>query len=155
MLYCCTVATVHFTQWVHFMAFFFFLLFSFFVLLRSRKRSDSEDEEFAYKQSCTIAANQPRPGFDWNSSCRRDQNYKPTADYVGSSLSQIAEGKILESSDQPRLIPLHELFSCCIKKKWLDMQDLNEIKPRPVMSCFFGYYYFASLLGLGFFSLLM
>lgn len=137
------------------MAFFFFLLFSFFVLLRSRKRSDSEDEEFAYKQSCTIAANQPRPGFDWNSSRRRDQNYKPTADYVGSSLSQIAEGKILESSDQPRLIPLHELFSCCIKKKWLDMQDLNEIKPRPVMSCFLGYYYFASLLGLGFFSLLM
>ncbi|XP_041885574.1 LIM domain only protein 7 isoform X4 [Corvus kubaryi] len=67
----------------------------------SRKRSDSEDEEFAYKQSCTIPANQPRPGFDWNSSCRRDQNYKPTAEYVGSSLSQIAEGKILESSDQP------------------------------------------------------
>ncbi|XP_032907790.1 LIM domain only protein 7 isoform X3 [Catharus ustulatus] len=67
----------------------------------SRKRSDSEDEEFAYKQSCTIVANQPRPSFDWNSSCRRDQNYKPTAEYVGSSLSQIAEGKILESSDQP------------------------------------------------------
>ncbi|XP_032907789.1 LIM domain only protein 7 isoform X2 [Catharus ustulatus] len=66
-----------------------------------RKRSDSEDEEFAYKQSCTIVANQPRPSFDWNSSCRRDQNYKPTAEYVGSSLSQIAEGKILESSDQP------------------------------------------------------
>ncbi|XP_041327149.1 LIM domain only protein 7 isoform X4 [Pyrgilauda ruficollis] len=69
----------------------------------SRKRSDSEDEEFAYKQSCTIVANQSRPSFDWNSSCRRDQNYKPTAEYVGSSLSQIAEGKILESSDQPRL----------------------------------------------------
>ncbi|XP_077637489.1 LIM domain only protein 7 isoform X10 [Lonchura striata] len=67
----------------------------------SRKRSDSEDEEFAYKQSCTIVANQPRPSFDWNSSCRRDQNYKPAAEYVGSSLSQIAEGKILESSDQP------------------------------------------------------
>nr|XP_032603837.2 LIM domain only protein 7 isoform X13 [Taeniopygia guttata] len=67
----------------------------------SRKRSDSDDEEFAYKQSCTIVANQPRPSFDWNSSCRRDQNYKPTAEYVGSSLSQIAEGKILESSDQP------------------------------------------------------
>uniref|UniRef100_A0A8C3UHD3 LIM domain 7 n=1 Tax=Catharus ustulatus TaxID=91951 RepID=A0A8C3UHD3_CATUS len=66
-----------------------------------RCRSDSEDEEFAYKQSCTIVANQPRPSFDWNSSCRRDQNYKPTAEYVGSSLSQIAEGKILESSDQP------------------------------------------------------
>ncbi|XP_030127000.4 LIM domain only protein 7 isoform X16 [Taeniopygia guttata] len=66
-----------------------------------RKRSDSDDEEFAYKQSCTIVANQPRPSFDWNSSCRRDQNYKPTAEYVGSSLSQIAEGKILESSDQP------------------------------------------------------
>ncbi|XP_077637483.1 LIM domain only protein 7 isoform X2 [Lonchura striata] len=66
-----------------------------------RKRSDSEDEEFAYKQSCTIVANQPRPSFDWNSSCRRDQNYKPAAEYVGSSLSQIAEGKILESSDQP------------------------------------------------------
>lgn len=88
---------------------FFFLLCSFFVLLHSRKRSDS-DEEFAYKQSCTIV-NQPRPSFDWNSSCRRDQNYKPTAEYVGSSLSQIAEGKILESSDQPRLILLHELFS--------------------------------------------
>ncbi|XP_054127322.1 LIM domain only protein 7 isoform X2 [Melozone crissalis] len=66
-----------------------------------RKRSDSEDEEFAYKQSYTIVANQPRPSFDWNSSCRRDQNYKPTAEYVGSSLSQIAEGKILESPDQP------------------------------------------------------
>ncbi|XP_039570531.1 LIM domain only protein 7 isoform X21 [Passer montanus] len=67
----------------------------------SRKRSDSEDEEFAYKQSCTIVANQSRQSFDWNSSCRRDQNYKPTAEYVGSSLSQIAEGKILESPDQP------------------------------------------------------
>ncbi|CAN8196183.1 unnamed protein product [Coccothraustes coccothraustes] len=67
----------------------------------SRKRSDSEDEEFAYKQSCTIVTNQPRSSFDWNSSCRRDQNYKPTAEYMGSSLSQIAEGKILESSDQP------------------------------------------------------
>nr|XP_026649555.1 LIM domain only protein 7 isoform X7 [Zonotrichia albicollis] len=67
----------------------------------SRKRSDSEDEEFAYKQSYTIVANQPRPSFDWNSSCRRDQNYKPTAEYVGRSLSQIAEGKILESPDQP------------------------------------------------------
>ncbi|XP_077029715.1 LIM domain only protein 7 isoform X9 [Agelaius phoeniceus] len=67
----------------------------------SRKRSDSEDEDFAYKQSYTIVANQPRPSFDWNSSCRRDQNYKPTAEYLGSSLSQIAEGKILESSDQP------------------------------------------------------
>ncbi|XP_069658640.1 LIM domain only protein 7 isoform X16 [Haliaeetus albicilla] len=69
----------------------------------SRKKSDSEDEEFAYKQSSAIVANQPRPSFDWNSSCRRDQNYKPAAEYVGSSLSQIAEGKILEASDQPRL----------------------------------------------------
>ncbi|XP_069658634.1 LIM domain only protein 7 isoform X12 [Haliaeetus albicilla] len=67
----------------------------------SRKKSDSEDEEFAYKQSSAIVANQPRPSFDWNSSCRRDQNYKPAAEYVGSSLSQIAEGKILEASDQP------------------------------------------------------
>ncbi|XP_027530361.1 LIM domain only protein 7 isoform X6 [Neopelma chrysocephalum] len=67
----------------------------------SRKKSDSEDEEFAYKQSCTIFANQPRPIFDWNNSCRRDQSYKPTAEYVRSSLSQIAEGKIMESSDQP------------------------------------------------------
>ncbi|XP_075279313.1 LIM domain only protein 7 isoform X8 [Opisthocomus hoazin] len=67
----------------------------------SRKKSDSEDEEFAYKQSSAIVANQPRPNFDWNSSCRRDQSYKPTAEYVGSSLSQIAEGKILEASDQP------------------------------------------------------
>ncbi|XP_027530365.1 LIM domain only protein 7 isoform X10 [Neopelma chrysocephalum] len=66
-----------------------------------RKKSDSEDEEFAYKQSCTIFANQPRPIFDWNNSCRRDQSYKPTAEYVRSSLSQIAEGKIMESSDQP------------------------------------------------------
>ncbi|XP_071405997.1 LIM domain only protein 7 isoform X2 [Pithys albifrons albifrons] len=65
----------------------------------SRKKSDSEDEEFAYKQS--FIANQPRPSFEWNSSCRRDQSYKPTAEYVGSSLSQIAEGKILESPDQP------------------------------------------------------
>ncbi|XP_074902146.1 LIM domain only protein 7 isoform X9 [Buteo buteo] len=67
----------------------------------SRKKSDSEDEEFAYKQSSAIVANQPRPSFDWNSSCRRDHNYKPAAEYVGSSLSQIAEGKILEASDQP------------------------------------------------------
>ncbi|XP_065482809.1 LIM domain only protein 7 isoform X9 [Caloenas nicobarica] len=67
----------------------------------SRKKSDSEDREFAYKQRSAIVANQPRPSFDWNSSCRRDQNYKPTAEYVGSSLSQIAEGKILEASDQP------------------------------------------------------
>ncbi|XP_064912024.1 LIM domain only protein 7 isoform X40 [Columba livia] len=67
----------------------------------SRKKSDSEDWEFAYKQSSAIVANQPRPNFDWNSSCRRDQNYKPTTEYVGSSLSQIAEGKILEASDQP------------------------------------------------------
>ncbi|XP_042661904.1 LIM domain only protein 7 isoform X11 [Tyto alba] len=66
-----------------------------------RKKSYSEDEEFAYKQSSAIVANQPRPSFDWNSSCRRDQNYKPVAEYVGSSLSQIAEGKILEASDQP------------------------------------------------------
>uniref|UniRef100_A0A8B9M7C0 LIM domain 7 n=1 Tax=Accipiter nisus TaxID=211598 RepID=A0A8B9M7C0_9AVES len=67
----------------------------------SRKKSDFEDEEFAYKQSSAIVANQPRPSFDWNSSCRRDQNYKPAAEYVGSSLSQIAEGKILEAPDQP------------------------------------------------------
>uniref|UniRef100_A0A8C3KKU1 LIM domain 7 n=1 Tax=Calidris pygmaea TaxID=425635 RepID=A0A8C3KKU1_9CHAR len=67
----------------------------------SRKKSDSEDEEFAYKQSSAIVANQPRPGFDWNPSYRRDQSYKPTAEFVGSSLSQIAEGKILEASDQP------------------------------------------------------
>ncbi|XP_061301244.1 LIM domain only protein 7 isoform X2 [Pezoporus flaviventris] len=66
----------------------------------SRKKSDSE-EDFAYKQSSAIVASHPRPSFDWNSSCRRDQNYKPTADYVGSSLSQIAEGKILEAPDQP------------------------------------------------------
>ncbi|KAM6100421.1 LIM domain only protein 7 isoform 2-T2 [Theristicus caerulescens] len=66
-----------------------------------RKKSDSEDEDFAYKQSSAIVANQPRPSFDWNSSCRRDQSYKPTAEYAGSSLSQIAEGKILEASDQP------------------------------------------------------
>ncbi|XP_014821352.1 PREDICTED: LIM domain only protein 7 isoform X7 [Calidris pugnax] len=67
----------------------------------SRKKSDSEDEEFAYKQSSAIVANQPRPGFDWNPGYRRDQSYKPTAEFVGSSLSQIAEGKILEASDQP------------------------------------------------------
>ncbi|XP_058275487.1 LIM domain only protein 7 isoform X2 [Hirundo rustica] len=67
----------------------------------SRKRSDSEEGEFAYKQGCTVVANQSRSSFDWNSSCRRDQNYKPAAEYVGSSLSQITEGKILESSDQP------------------------------------------------------
>ncbi|XP_074715596.1 LIM domain only protein 7 isoform X8 [Strix uralensis] len=67
----------------------------------SRKKSDSEDEEFAYRQSSATVVNQPRPSFDWNSSCRRDQNYKPAAEYVGSSLSQIAEGKILEASDQP------------------------------------------------------
>ncbi|XP_068532502.1 LIM domain only protein 7 isoform X18 [Anas acuta] len=69
----------------------------------SRKKSDSEDEGYAYKQSSAIVANQPRPSFEWNSSCRRDQSYKPTAEYVGSSLTQITEGKILEASDQPRL----------------------------------------------------
>ncbi|XP_074420024.1 LIM domain only protein 7 isoform X1 [Larus michahellis] len=67
----------------------------------SRKKSDSDEEEFAYKQSSAIVANQARPSFDWNSSYRRDQSYKPTAEFVGSSLSQIAEGKILEASDQP------------------------------------------------------
>lgn len=102
-----------------------------------RKKSDSEDEGYAYKQSSAIVANQPRPSFEWNSSCRRDQSYKPTADYVGSSLTQITEGKILEASDQPRLILLHELYSCCIRKKWLDVQQLNEIKLHPVMSRFF------------------
>uniref|UniRef100_A0A803XQS4 LIM domain 7 n=1 Tax=Meleagris gallopavo TaxID=9103 RepID=A0A803XQS4_MELGA len=66
-----------------------------------RKKSDSEDINFAYKQSSAIVANQPRPSFEWNSSSRRDQNYKPTAEYMGSSLSQITEGKILEASDQP------------------------------------------------------
>uniref|UniRef100_A0A8B9UNQ6 LIM domain 7 n=1 Tax=Anas zonorhyncha TaxID=75864 RepID=A0A8B9UNQ6_9AVES len=66
-----------------------------------RKKSDSEDEGYAYKQSSAIVANQPRPSFEWNSSCRRDQSYKPTAEYVGSSLTQITEGKILEASDQP------------------------------------------------------
>lgn len=30
------------------------------------------------------------------------------------------------------------------------MLQLNKIKPRPVMLCFLGYYYFAGLLGLGF-----
>uniref|UniRef100_A0A493TW18 LIM domain 7 n=1 Tax=Anas platyrhynchos platyrhynchos TaxID=8840 RepID=A0A493TW18_ANAPP len=68
-----------------------------------RKKSDSEDEGYPYKQSSAIVANQPRPSFEWNSSCRRDQSYKPTAEYVGSSLTQITEGKILEASDQPRL----------------------------------------------------
>ncbi|XP_065600122.1 LIM domain only protein 7 isoform X3 [Cyrtonyx montezumae] len=67
----------------------------------SRRKSDSEDTDFAHKQSSAIVANQPRPSFEWNSSCRRDQNYKPTAEYMGSSLSQITEGKILEASDQP------------------------------------------------------
>ncbi|XP_027329100.3 LIM domain only protein 7 isoform X23 [Anas platyrhynchos] len=67
----------------------------------SRKKSDSEDEGYPYKQSSAIVANQPRPSFEWNSSCRRDQSYKPTAEYVGSSLTQITEGKILEASDQP------------------------------------------------------
>ncbi|XP_072210030.1 LIM domain only protein 7 isoform X17 [Excalfactoria chinensis] len=67
----------------------------------SRKKSDSEDMDFAYKQSSAIVANQPRPSFEWSSSSRRDQNYKPTAEYMGSSLSQITEGKILEASDQP------------------------------------------------------
>uniref|UniRef100_A0A493SY96 LIM domain 7 n=1 Tax=Anas platyrhynchos platyrhynchos TaxID=8840 RepID=A0A493SY96_ANAPP len=66
-----------------------------------RKKSDSEDEGYPYKQSSAIVANQPRPSFEWNSSCRRDQSYKPTAEYVGSSLTQITEGKILEASDQP------------------------------------------------------
>ncbi|XP_052561767.1 LIM domain only protein 7 isoform X3 [Tympanuchus pallidicinctus] len=67
----------------------------------SRKKSDSEDMNFAYKQSSALVANQPRPSFEWNSSSRRDQNYKPTAEYMGSPLSQITEGKILEASDQP------------------------------------------------------
>lgn len=34
------------------------------------------------------------------------------------------------------------------------MQQLNEIKPCPMMLCFFGYYYFAGLFGLDFLSLL-
>lgn len=117
--------------------FFFLSLCLFFVLMHSRKKSDSEDEGYPYKQSSAIVANQPRPSFEWNSSCRRDQSYKPTAEYVGSSLTQITEGKILEASDQPRLILLHELYSCCIRKKWLDVQQLNEIKLHPVMSRFF------------------
>ncbi|XP_068785701.1 LIM domain only protein 7 isoform X5 [Struthio camelus] len=67
----------------------------------SRKKSNSEDEDFAYRQSSAILGHQPRPSFEWNSSCRRDQNYKPTAEYVGKSLSQIAEERILEASDEP------------------------------------------------------
>ncbi|XP_025976624.2 LIM domain only protein 7 isoform X10 [Dromaius novaehollandiae] len=67
----------------------------------SRKKSDSEDVDFAYKQSSGALGHQPRPSFEWNSSCRRDQNYKPTAEYVGNSLSQIAEERILEDSDEP------------------------------------------------------
>lgn len=115
----------------------FLLSLCFLALLDSRKKSDSEDMNFAYKQSSALVANQPRPSFEWNSSSRRDQNYKPTAEYMGSPLSQITEGKILEASDQPRFIPLHELYSCCIKKNCLDMQQLNEIKLHPVMLCFF------------------
>lgn len=98
------------------------------MLLHSRKKSDSEDVDFAYKQSSGALGHQPRPSFEWNSSCRRDQNYKPTAEYVGNSLSQIAEERILEDSDEPRLISLHELYSCCIGRKWLVMQQLNGIK---------------------------
>lgn len=131
---CSTLNAIHFTQCIHF---FFLSLCLFFVLMHSRKKSDSEDEGYPYKQSSAIVANQPRPSFEWNSSCRRDQSYKPTAEYVGSSLTQITEGKILEASDQPRLILLHELYSCCIRKKWLDVQQLNEIKLHPVMSRFF------------------
>ncbi|XP_071662408.1 LIM domain only protein 7 isoform X16 [Patagioenas fasciata] len=86
-----------------------------------RKKSDSEDREFTYKQSSAIVANQPRPSFDWNSSCRRDQNYKPTAEYVGSSLSQIAEGKILEASDQPRSKSLNDVSV-------EEMQSLRKIR---------------------------
>ncbi|XP_010211569.1 PREDICTED: LIM domain only protein 7 [Tinamus guttatus] len=67
----------------------------------SRKKSDSEDEDFAYKPSSAVLGHQPRPSFEWNSSCRRDQNYKATAEYVGNPLSQIAEDRILEDTDAP------------------------------------------------------
>ncbi|KAM8819775.1 LIM domain only protein 7 [Eudromia elegans] len=67
----------------------------------SRKKSDSEDEDFAYRPSSAILGHHPRPSFEWNSSCRRDQNYKAAAEYVGNSLSQIAEDRILEDADAP------------------------------------------------------
>ncbi|XP_065437162.1 LIM domain only protein 7 isoform X20 [Chrysemys picta bellii] len=53
----------------------------------SRKKSDSEDEDSANKQS----------------------NAKLTADYVGKSLSQIAEGEITYASDQPRSKSLNDV----------------------------------------------
>lgn len=59
-----------------------FRSFPFLMLLYSRRKSDSEDEDSVYKQS----------------------NAKLTADYVGESLSHIAEGGITYASDQPRLI---------------------------------------------------
>ncbi|XP_038039988.2 LIM domain only protein 7 isoform X16 [Anas platyrhynchos] len=97
----------------------------------SRKKSDSEDEGYPYKQSSAIVANQPRPSFEWNSSCRRDQSYKPTAEYVGSSLTQITEGKILEASDQPRSKSLNDVSAEELQSmRKIRYEELQRIKEQ-------------------------
>ncbi|XP_019385326.1 PREDICTED: LIM domain only protein 7 isoform X3 [Crocodylus porosus] len=70
--------------------------------LSSQKRSDSEDEDSVYKQSSAAIGNEPRLSLDLNSRYGKDPNHtKQTAEYVRKSLSQMAEGRKMESSDQP------------------------------------------------------
>ncbi|KAM7178279.1 LIM domain only protein 7 isoform 6-T6 [Macrochelys suwanniensis] len=69
----------------------------------SRRKSDSEDEDSAYKQS----------------------NAKPTADYVGKSLSQIAEGGITYASDQPSQFSLLQTL-----QKYSDDYLSSEMKTK-------------------------
>ncbi|XP_019380261.1 PREDICTED: LIM domain only protein 7 isoform X10 [Gavialis gangeticus] len=68
----------------------------------SQKRSDSEDEDSVYKQSSAAIGNEPRLSLDLNSHYGKDPNHtKQTAEYARKSLSQMAEGRKMESSDQP------------------------------------------------------
>ncbi|XP_019380253.1 PREDICTED: LIM domain only protein 7 isoform X3 [Gavialis gangeticus] len=70
--------------------------------LSSQKRSDSEDEDSVYKQSSAAIGNEPRLSLDLNSHYGKDPNHtKQTAEYARKSLSQMAEGRKMESSDQP------------------------------------------------------
>uniref|UniRef100_A0A8C3IU01 LIM domain 7 n=1 Tax=Chrysemys picta bellii TaxID=8478 RepID=A0A8C3IU01_CHRPI len=69
----------------------------------SRKKSDSEDEDSANKQS----------------------NAKLTADYVGKSLSQIAEGEITYASDQPSQFSLLQTL-----QKYSDDYLSSEMKTK-------------------------
>ncbi|XP_039400049.1 LIM domain only protein 7 isoform X2 [Mauremys reevesii] len=68
-----------------------------------RRKADSEDEDSANKQS----------------------NAKPTADYVGKSLSQIAEGGITYASDQPSQFSLLQTL-----QKYSDDYLSSEMKTK-------------------------